>query len=157
MNKIKKHKSLILGFYLHLVSSPFYPYKKTQALMRQIVRWLKMNSTALSATLGVMGMPLAVYIIVEDIGNVWLGFGLFITAILLLVFTMFRVWNEDKRNREEKKDRDKVEFNRFMLQTRISVVILKELEQLNSKGDTGISTELLEQLEQLEDKDDDKQ
>ncbi len=95
-----------------------------------------MNLTALSATLGVMFLPLGVYFVVEGrVEDKWFGFGFFLFGLLLLTATMLRVWNEDKKDRQEKEARDTVEYNRFELQTKILVGILDELKKLNKEGD----------------------
>ena len=81
-----------------------------------------MNLTALTVTLGVMALPLGAYFIVEgQAGDKWFGYGIFITGILLLIVTMLRVWKEDKRDKQEKVNRDEVEYNRFEHQNELII------------------------------------
>ncbi len=109
--------------------------KQISSLLGQIVRRVKVNSTALSATLGVMALPLGVYLIVEGgARDKFFGYCIALIGLLMIISTAILTWRAETKGRQEKERRDKVEDNRYELQTRIFVSILDELKRINSGG-----------------------
>jgi len=92
-----------------------------------------MNITALIATLGVMALPLGVYLFVETDDRLF-GVSFFVVGILMLVFSMYRVWLDEKEERDRRNKRDEISDNRFELQTTMLAGILSELKGLRKEG-----------------------
>ena len=92
-----------------------------------------MNITALTATLGVMALPLGVYLFVETDDRLF-GVSFFVVGILMLVFSMYRVWLDEKEERDRRNKRDEISDNRFELQATILAEILSELKELRKEG-----------------------
>lgn len=63
-----------------------------------------MNLTALTATVGVMALPLGVFSVVEGtrLEDKWFGYGLCIIGMLLLAMSMLRVGFEEKQEKEKR-------------------------------------------------------
>jgi len=92
-----------------------------------------MNITALITTLGVMALPLGVYLFAETEDRLF-GVSFFVVGILMLVFSMYRVWLDEKEERDRRNKRDEISDNRFELQTTMLAGILSELKGFRKEG-----------------------
>ena len=109
--------------------------KRFNSLLRRIVGSIKVNITALAATLGAIFLPIAVYLLIEGgVQDRPLAISLFILSMLSLILTMIMVYRDTKLDRIEKHEHNKVEYNRFELQSGILAEILGEVKRLNSRG-----------------------
>lgn len=64
-----------------------------------------MNLTALITTFGVMALPLGVYLLVE-VDDRLFGISFFIVGLIMLVFAMYRVWLDEKEEKDRRNKRD---------------------------------------------------
>jgi len=113
-------------------------------LLRRIAGRIKkyMNLTTLAVSLVAIFLPTAVYLLVEGReADRPIAFAIFITALLLLITSLIRVYREGERDKTEKAEQREEEAKRFETISLLLVSIKHELSKLNEKkgknnGDT---------------------